>query len=267
MNMKKSLVYSLILLSSACAWGKTFKVYSTAGNVSKKEGASWTALAKSGTVTDATTIKINPASSIRILDAATRQIYTFSSPGEFSVGALVKQSAKENSSLTGKIGAESRRQMAASSTKSHQAVGAATRATLDEELLEALYTSLVNGFGAGKDVGQIRLVKNMVDGDDLFTLSVVNESSEPVYVNVFAKSGDEPWSAVFSFSNDESALLVPPGATIAMDHILLAAMPGDQLVAVGFDQPFEAEELNDMFAEGFEPGETAAENVSLYFIK
>ena len=103
--------------------------------------------------------------------------------------------------------------------------------------------------------------------EDLFTVSLTNTSDEPVYANLFAKSEDGPWASVLEFDNDETALLIAPGATVALDHIVLAQMPGDRLVAVGFDQQFECEELNDMFAEEFEPGEAKAGNVSLYFLK
>lgn len=265
--MKKTIItLAVATLLCAGASAKNLKVYSVTGNVTKKEGTAWNKVAKANVLTDAATVKINPSSTLRVLDTSTRQIYTFSTPGEFNLGTLLRQSAKENGSLTGKIGAESRRQMAASSTKSHKAVGAATRATLDEEVLEALYTALVTGFEAGEDTGVLTMTKTPLE-EDLFTVSLTNTSDEPVYANLFAKSEDGPWASVLEFDNDETALLIAPGATVALDHIVLAQMPGDRLVAVGFDQQFEGEELNDMFAEEFEPGETKAGNVSLYFLK
>lgn len=259
---------TLALAACVClgAYAKSLKVYAVTGNVTEKKGTAWSPLAKSAIITDAATVKINPSSTLRVLDMTNRQIYTFSTPGQFNLGELIKKSAKENSSLTGKIGAESRRQMAASSTKSHSAVGAATRATLDEEVLEALYTSLCNGFAAGADSGVLTMTKVPAE-DGMFTLSITNTSAEPVYANVFAKSEGGTWATIYEFSNDESALLIAPGATVNMDHIQLVAEEGDQFVAVGFDQAFEGEELNDMFSEDFEPGETSAKNVSLYFLK
>lgn len=267
-RLMKKLIITAVLASLFCfgASAKSLKVYSVTGNVTQKSGAAWNKVAKANVLTDAATVKINPSSSLRVLDPSTRQIYTFSSPGEFNLGALLKQSAKENGSLTGKIGAESRRQMAANSSKSHKAVGAATRATLDEEVLEALYTALVTGFAAGQDTGVLTMTERPLE-DGLFTVSLTNTSDEPVYANLFAKSDDGHWASVLEFDNDETALLIAPGATVSLDHIVLVRMPGDKLVAVGFDQQFEGEELNDMFAEEFEPGETKASNVSLFFLK
>ena len=190
--MKKILMLSAAVALCLSASAKTLKVYSVNGNVTKKEGASWTKLAKPAIVSDSETIKINPASSLRVLDPDTRQIYTFSTVGTHAVSALLKQAAQDNSSLGGKIAAESRRQLAIAANKAHQDVGAAKRATLDEEKQEALYTALVNGFKTGENKGDLVISKHTVE-DGLIYLSIVNKGKMPLYVNVFTLREDGHW--------------------------------------------------------------------------
>ncbi len=264
--MKKILMLSAAVALCLGASAKTLKVYSVTGNVTKKDGANWTKLAKPGTLSDTETIKINPASSLRVLDTDTRQVYTFSTEGTDAVAALLKQAAQDNSSLGGKIAAESRRQSAAASSKAHQDVGAAKRATLDEEQQEALYTALVNGFKAGADQGDLILSKQNVE-DGLVYLSIKNAGENPIYANVFTMGEDGHWVAVYEFDNENPALLIAPGSTVLMDNLLLADEGEAPFVAVGFSEAFDGAELTDMFSEEFEPGESSAEGVSLYFAK
>lgn len=265
--MKKILILFASLSLSLCGVAKTLKIYSVNGNVSKKTGTTWTQLAKSsGTLSDNEVIKINPTSSIRLLDPTTRQVYTLGQEGTFSVSTLLKQAAADNSSLGGKIAAESRRQSDMAASKSHKAVGAAKRATLDEEEQEALYSALVSGFEKGDNVGTVELSKTPAE-DGLFYLSILNSGSEPVYVNVFTRGDDGKWIALYTFDNENPALILSPGTTVAMDHLLLADDGDAPFVVVGYTASFDGAELTDMFAEDFEPEATAAENVSLYFVK
>lgn len=264
--MKKILTFSVAAALSLCCNAKTLKVYSVEGNVTKKDGASWVKIAKSNTVSDNETVKINPASSLRVLDPSTHQIYTFSSEGTHSVSALLKQAAHDNSSLGSKIAAESKRQGIASASKSHKAVGAAKRATLDEEIQEALYTTLVSGFETGTNCGNLQMTKSQA-GDDLIYLSLTNTGEDVLYVNVFTRGDDGHWVAVYEFDNENPALMLAPQSSVTMEHMPLFDDGSSPFVAVGFNDPFDGAELTDMFAEDFEPGETSADGVSLFFLK
>lgn len=263
---KKILTLTCAAAICLCAAAKTLKVYSVTGNVTKKAGSSWVKVAKPSTISDTETVKINPSSSLRVLDPSTRQIYTFTATGEHNVSALLRQAAQDNSSLGGKIAAESRRQSAASASKSHKAVGAAKRATLDEEEQEALYAALTAGFEAGANQGQITLEKVPQD-DGLFYLALTNNSDDEMYANVFTKDENNRWNALYVFDNENPALLLAPGARVQLDHFLLAEDESADLVAVGYKSAFDGAELTDMFVEEFEPGETVADGVSLFFIK
>ena len=262
---KRGFLLFMALMVTLGLWAKTLKVYSVTGNVSQKSGTTWSPLAKSAQVSDGVTIKINPASQVRFMDSSSHQIYTFSQSGEFKLADLIAKSDKDNKSLTGKISAESKKQLAASSTKSHQAVGAAHRATLDEEVLEALYAALAGGFEEGASFGDLS-VKKVPQEDGLYYLSLTNNSADPMFVNIFVKNEGSPWQAIYKGSGDESAILLTPESTVDVDYILMADEEGGKVAAVGFNQLFEAEELNDMFEGEFEPQDTKAENVSIFFI-
>lgn len=265
--MKKTILLTSLLAISFAMSAKNYKVYNVTGNVSKKTGSTWTALTKNQTVSDSEMIKINPSSSLKVIDAENRQVYNFSKSGEFKLDNLLKTSVKENSSLLGKIGAESKKQLAASNTKSHAAVGASKRALLDEDLIEALYAGLVKGFDAGTNVGNIRAEKISLGDDGEFYLELSNSSEMPLYANVFVKGEEGVWQTVYQMSEDEPALLVAPGATVSLSDVTLFELPGDSFAVVAFDLPFDGDELNDMFFHGFEPEEKAADNISIYFVK
>ncbi|MDE7346851.1 MAG: hypothetical protein K2N48_08965 [Muribaculaceae bacterium] len=264
--MKKVLILSAMCALCLSTSAKTLKVYSVNGSVTKKDGTTWTKLEKQAYVSDSETIKINPISSLRVLDPATRQIYTFSSEGTYTVSVLLKQAFQENSSLGSKIAAESRRQADLATTKSHKAVSAAKRATLDEEQQEALYTTLVNGFEAGINKGTLHVSKLPTE-DGLIYLSLTNTGDTPIYVNVFTRSEDGHWTAIYEFDTENPALLISPGKNIPMTHTLLSDEADATFVAVGFPEAFDGAELTDMFTEEFEPRETTADNVSLFFLK
>lgn len=263
--IKRCLLILFIEIFSLSISAKTLKVYSVTGNVSKKDNSSWISLSKANPVSENDIIKINPASLLRILDTSKHQVYTFSDPGEYKLYDLISKSDKETQSLMGKIAAETKKQMASNTTKSHQALGAAHRATFDEEVLEALYAILTSGFEKGENIGNL-IVEKIHSEDDLFYLSFTNSSEEPMFVNLFVKCEDEPWQSIYKGSEDDFSILLPPGEALAVDYILLAD-EGGILVAVGFNQPFEAEELNDMFEENFEPEDVKADNVNIFFIK
>lgn len=264
--MKKILLFFVSLVLFLCATAKTLKIYSVTGKVTKKDGTAWTKLTKPGTLSDSETININPASSLRVLDTDSRQVYTFTKEGIHSVSTLLKQAAQDNSSLGGKIAAESRRQSTLAANKVHQDVGAAKRATLDEEHQEALYSALVKGFASGVNQGDLILNKHKAE-DDLIYLSINNIGNKPLYVNVFTTTDDGHWCAVYEFDNENPALFIAPGKSVLMDNLLLSDEGDVSFVAVGYLEAFDGSELTDMFSEEFEPAEISAEGVSLYFNK
>lgn len=264
--MKKILLFIISLPFFFCSTAKTLKIYSVTGTVTKKDGTSWTRLTKPGTLSDSETININPASSLRVLDTDSRQVYTFSQEGKHLVSALLKQAAQENRSLSGKIAAESRRQSTLAAKKVHQDVGAAKRATLDEEQQEALYSALVKGFALGVNQGDLILDKHKAE-DELIYLSISNIGNIPLYVNVFTTKSDGHWGAVYQFDNENPALIIAPGKSVLMDNLLLSDEENVPFVAVGYFEAFDGAELTDMFSEDFEPEENSADGVSLYFNK
>lgn len=250
-------------LAVFCAASKTLSIYSVTGNVAKKTQSGWTTLSKPGKVADSDIIKINPASKLKVIDDATRRVYTFDEQGEAMVKRLMDQSQRESSSISSRMVAESRRRMSA--TKSHEAVGAVNRDTFDEELLEALFTALSNGLAAGENTGSVTMSK-IDDGDGMFHLSLTNNGDKEMYANVFCRTADAPWDAVYRFDGEESAVWLAPGDTVELPHVTLAATPGLTLAAVAYPAPFEGADLADMFAAGLTPESAPATDVSFFFI-
>ena len=263
--IKKCFLILLVGIFSFSIYAETLKVYSVTGNVSKKDNSSWISLSKTSQVSDGDIIRINPSSRLRILNTSTHLVYTFSDQGEYKLYELISKSDKETQSLMGKITAETKKQMANNATKSHKALGAAHRATLDEEILEALYATLITYFESGENIGNLSLKKIPVE-DGLFYLNLCNTSEEPLYVNFFVKDDKLPWHAIYPGSGEGNSILLVPDIPIAFDSILLAG-EDCSLAVVGFNQPVEVEELNDMFEGNFEPEDVKVDNVSIFFIK
>ena len=255
-----------ILLIYGCMDAKNLKVYSTTGNISKKNGNSWVALIKNTVVRESETVKINPSSSLKVLDSDTRQIFTFETQGEFKIADLLKKSAKENSSLFGRINSEVKNNFASSNTKSHKNVGASKRALWEEEELEKLFTAVFEGLENGEDRGGIKVSK-IETGDGLFYMEFNNNGTEPIFVNLFVGDEDGNWATVYEFEGEESALLIPGEKTIKIEHMVFAPLPDSHFVVVGYKEPFDAAQLAEMLSDNLEPQEEALKDVSLYFVK
>ncbi|MCM1520831.1 MAG: CHASE2 domain-containing protein [Lachnoclostridium sp.] len=263
-KLRRATVIALVVSTAMSASARTLDIYSLTGVVAKKSASDWVSLSKPGQITDSDVLRINPKSSIKVVDKASRKVYTFDTRGEATVKSLIEQGNREKASITKRIVAESRRKMEAG--KSHDAVGAAERATLDEELLESLYTALCQGFDKGINSGCITMTI-ISEGDGLFHLSLSNTGDQPMYANVMLSIDGSPWSAVYESDDEDPALLIPAGDTVELVHDTLLAAPGMRLVAVGYAQPFDAGELSDMFAERMQPESEAATGVSFYFIE
>lgn len=253
-----------LILTAMPGMSRTLKIYSITGKVSKKTDAGWVALKKNGEVTDADMLKINQASSIKLIDNIIHKVHVFDQPGESLVSRLIDKSLRESSSITSRMVAESRKQM--SGAKSHGTSGASIRGTDDESLLETLFTALNNGFQAAENKGDISLTK-VADSDGLFHLRITNNGNNELYANVFIHTEHTLWEALYKFDGEESALYLAPHSSIEIKHIQLASSPDIQLAAVAYDSPFEGEDLADMLSASLIPEAPPAPNVSFFFLK
>lgn len=261
----KKLVSALVIgiMTLACA-AKDLRIYAVSGKVSKKTVAGWVMVKKPGSISDADMLKINPESSLKVIDNTTHRVYTFNEPGEALVSRLVDKSQRESASIASRMVAESRRRL--SEGKSHQAVGASMRGTSDEELLEALFTALNDGFQAAVNKGDISIEK-ISDGDGIFHLRIINTGKKELYANVFIHTDQALWEALYKLTGEESSLLIAPGESVEIADIQLSESPDLQLAAVAYDAPFEGEDLSNMFSAHLRPEAPAAQNVNFFFLK
>lgn len=241
------------------------KVYSVSGNVSEKQENTWVRLAKGTKLDGNSTVRINAASELRLLDNTDRRIYTFSHEGTHIIANLIAKAKKENSTITDRIVAETARRSASVTGKSHQRTAAAFRATMSEEQLEALYTALCNGFKAGNDNGTVRatLIPAQDENDSLYTIQISNNSPEDFYVNLFMRNADSHWQCIFT----DNCIFVPAQNELHLTHMPCLILPSDRLVLVAYAEDFDTAELDAMLAEDLEPEAEAAQNVQFFFLQ
>lgn len=269
--MKKTLTLILgLLLFIVGLSAKTLKVYSVVGKVSKKSGNSWVSLSKNQSVGETERVKINASSTLKLLDEGGRMVYTFSSPGEYKLSDLLKASDTENKNLMSKITADAKKQIGASGTKTNKQVGASERGDdfISYNFTDSLYTAVCEELASGADTGGLSACKVAGREDGMFYPRFTNNSVIPLYINIFVKGAETPWSPVLIFTDDdESALMVAPGETVDLDFISIMEMPGDSFVAVGFEEPFNGYELAAMFKRGDKPDADKVEGVNISFFR
>lgn len=244
-----------------------YKVHSITGCVSSQTGSIWKPLKKNDGLPHDLKISISPESSMKIIDNKSRMVFTFSSPGEFNLHDLIVRAQKENRYLTSKICAEAKKQIATESARTHKTIGASKRDITDEEKLEAFYAALIEGLTSEMNKGTLRIIKHSVD-DDIFKLEILNESLlEPLYVNVFIKAQDSNWHALFPSNEEQCALMLAPGGHILLEHMLLCNEDDLILVAVGFEEDFDGDEITYMFEENLQPREEKIDNLNISFLR
>lgn len=260
---------SLLICSILCCmtlYGQEYSVHYINGTVSAQRGKEWYPLKKSDIIHESTNIKINPASSIKVFDSKSRMIYTLSSPGSHKLQSLILQNKKDNSSLTNKIYAETRQQSVMASQRTHKAIGAAKRATMDENTLEGFYASIVESFTSGTAKGKLSVSKHPSD-DDSFILEMKNNSDDVLFVCIFVKTIDNTWSSLLPPGNESSTLCIHPGTSISLNDFSIFLKEGDILAGIGMTEDYDSEEILFMLNENYAPEAQPLNNLTISFLK
>lgn len=244
-------------------FSQEYRVYSIEGKVEKRAADGWHILGRTDNVTSDDVIRISRASTLRILDKGKKQIYTFSQKGEAKLQSLVNKAKEENSSLTGKIIAEAKRNTSAE--KSHKSLGAAHR-DMDDENLEAIYAAVVASLRSGEGCGEL-IVEKVKAEEGLMYLKCTNNSDEGLFVNILIPEDDsQKWRPLIDSREYMAGIFINAGETLAFPHLLLTD-DGTGMTAVAFPIDFDIEELADMLENRLEPLETEVKDVSVYFVK
>lgn len=244
-------------------FSQDYTVYSLEGKVEKKTSKGWQILVRTDLLSSDDIIKINPASTLRILDKGNKQIYTFSQKGEAHLLSLLNKAKDENSSITGKMIAESKRK--ALTEKSHKSLGAAKRET-DDENLEAIYACVVDRLNTGDDSGDL-IVEKVVAEEGLVYLKFINKSDQAIFANILIHEESSPnWRPLFDPQEDMAGIYINAGDTIEFPHMILSD-EGDSMVAVSFALDFDIYELANMLENRLDPLEIEVNDVNVYFVK
>lgn len=262
----RSLLLFFIILNCKTLSSQEYIVHSIVGNVSMQQDKNWRPLKKNDRVHESTSIKINTASTIKLIDSKNRMIHTLSSPGTHKLQSLILQNKKDNSSISNKIYAEARQQSALEAQRTHKAIGAAKRASMDEETLETLYASLVESFTSRIAKGELSITKHL-SADASFTLELNNNSNEELYVCILIKAEDKSWSSLLPASNESSTIFMRPWTSMRLDDFSFCLDEGDILVGIGVPEDYDIEEILYMLNENYEPGNTTMNNVNISFIQ
>lgn len=270
MNIEMNMIFKLRLVAFFVAinilcplFSQDYRVYSLEGKVEKKTSTGWQILGRADLLSSDDIIKINPASTLRIIDKGKKQIYTFSQKGEANLLYLLNKAKEENNSITGKIIAESKRM--ASAEKSHKSLGAAKRET-DDENLEAIYAFVSERLKTGDDYGEFRVEKvGMEDG--LVYLKFINNTDKALFANILINEEGFPnWRPLFDPQEDLAGIYINAGDTLEFTHMILAD-EGERMVAVASALDFDIDELANMLENQLEPLEIEVKDVSVYFVK
>lgn len=147
------------------------KVYSVNGKVVKKSGKSWMDVKKLMDLNLSDVIIIKPESSLRVIESPKFDVYTFDSAGEFVISKLIENAKQSNNSLTKKIIAESRRNIANGNAKSQKQIGACFRGDIDEDEIELMYADIIYSLNSTSNKGGLLLEKIPID-DNLSLVSL-----------------------------------------------------------------------------------------------
>ncbi|MCH5229796.1 MAG: hypothetical protein J1F12_07390 [Muribaculaceae bacterium] len=232
-------------------YSQTMRVYSVEGNVEKKTENKWVALKKLMEIQPSDKINIGPESSIRIMDTGKHVVYTFQQNGEFTVSDLLDKIKKENSSLTSKIIAESRKNLNSGKSSSAKLIGAALRGELDENEIENLYSQIKYFLKNPSKMGNLKVEKIYLD-DSLFNFRVTNETAQPIFFNILSKDTNDFWLPLFE-NDGESGILSFPEEVIDIDHLTFVDEPDILYIGIGYPAEFPAEEIQYRLNENMDP--------------
>ena len=250
----KFIIFILLVFTFCCAIpasSQKFKVYSISGKVEKKSSNSWIDLKKFMTLDIKDVINIKPESSLRILDISSSAVYTFPTAGEYVLSNLISNAKQENNSLTRKIIAQSRKNIADNNTKSHKNIGAAMRGEIDEAEIETIYSDIVFCLKEKTNRGPIMFEKKTVD-NELFYFSITNNSPNPVYANIFLGIGNSHWIPLYE-SDGLSGIKLQSNETVEMNHLIFIEDPDICYLGLGYTKEFPAEEIQFRLNENMEP--------------
>lgn len=247
-------------------YAQDIKVYSVSGQVEKKLGNSWEGLKKLSRLEPKDIVKIKPESMLRVMDVSKHEVYTFQSTGEYQISNLIENIKKENSSITQKILAESRKNISESNSKSHKTIGAALRGEADEEEIEAIYSEIINTLSGKSGKGLIIFEKRPLE-DDLFYFTISNQSKDPVFINIFRREKDL-WRPILE-GEGVSGIKINESETLPLEHLVYMEDPSVSYLGVAYEDEFPAEEIQYRLNEHLEPmdGIIQEKDISVVIIK